>query len=202
MLPPSVFNFMSSLFIILPVRQKINQKYKAINKVKDVVCFLLSCRKYFCKYVESIKYLLDSASFDDSDKTIMYRGICVDKMWLCNLCTFATRPIKVLFSYFKIPSSCGLSLVALCSHCSPWRFVVMKCRWSLISVHGRWITCSLNTQAGLDRWQAARENICSDSRSKGRAEGMMERCDRLVCAVLSPQRAWPTYCLIVIPHSG
>lgn len=69
--------------------------------MKDVVCFLLSCRKYLCNYVESIKYLLDSASFDDSDKTIMYRGICVDKMWLCNLCTFATRPIKVLFSYFK-----------------------------------------------------------------------------------------------------
>lgn len=88
--------------IVTPLRQKIDLKYKAINKVKDVVCFLLSCRKYFCKYVESIKYLLDSASFDDSDKTIMYRGICVDKMWLCNLCTFATRPIKVLFSYFKI----------------------------------------------------------------------------------------------------
>lgn len=69
-------------------------KYKAINKVTDVVCFLLSCRKYFCKYVESIKYLLDSASFDDSDKTIMYRGVCVDKMWLCNLCTFATSPVS------------------------------------------------------------------------------------------------------------
>lgn len=25
------------------------------------------------------------------------------KLWLCNLCTFATRPIKILFSYFKIP---------------------------------------------------------------------------------------------------
>lgn len=83
---------------VSPTRDQ--SKYRAINKVKNVVCFL-SCRKYFCKYVESIKYLLDSASFDDSDKTIMYRGICVDKMWLCNLCTFATRLIKVLFSYFK-----------------------------------------------------------------------------------------------------
>jgi len=27
-------------------------------------------------------------------------------MWLCNLCTFATRPIKVLFSYFNISSPC------------------------------------------------------------------------------------------------
>lgn len=87
-------------------------KYKAINKVRDVVCFLLSCRKYFCKYVESIKYLLDSASFDDSDKTIMYRGVCVDKMWLCNLCTFATRPIKVLFSYFKIVCLSVFCLIA------------------------------------------------------------------------------------------
>lgn len=31
----------------------------------------------------------------------MYIETCVDKTWLCNLCTFATRPIKVLFSYFK-----------------------------------------------------------------------------------------------------
>lgn len=102
------------------VRQKINQKYKAINKVKDVVCFLLSCRKYFCKYVESIKYLLDSAFFDDSDKTIMYRGnLCWQKMWLCNLCTFATRPIKVLFSYFKKYSP----IVSDCLWWSPrWHF--------------------------------------------------------------------------------
>lgn len=101
---------------------KDESKYKAINKVKDVVCFLLSCRKYFCKYVESIKYLLDSASFDDSDKTIMYRGICVDNMWLCNLCTFATRPIKVLFSYFKISPSC-VCLPYTCLHRPLPRFV-------------------------------------------------------------------------------
>lgn len=120
--PASVFykseNHELTFQTVEPVRQKINQKYKAINKVKDVVCFLLSCRKYFCKYVESIKYLLDSASFDDSDKTIMYRGICVDKMWLCNLCTFATRPIKVLFSYFKNVSS-RVCLSSAHSHCSP-----------------------------------------------------------------------------------
>ena len=54
------------------------------------------------------KYLLDTASCDDGDKTIMYRELVLTgkKMWLCNLCTFATRPIKVLFSYFKLLLSC------------------------------------------------------------------------------------------------
>lgn len=33
---------------------------------------------------------------------------------------------------------------SLASHCSPRRFVVMKCKWSLIS---RWIPCSLNTRS-------------------------------------------------------
>lgn len=46
--------------------------------------------------------------------------------------------------------------------------------------HPRWIACSLNTQAGLDRWRAAWHNICSDPPSKGRVEGMMEGCDGLV----------------------
>lgn len=72
--------------------------------------YVFYCRKYFCKYVESIKYLLNSAFLFDGVggatgkkeiKTIMYIETCVDKTWLCNLCTFATRPIKVLFSYFK-----------------------------------------------------------------------------------------------------
>lgn len=68
--------------------------------------YVFYCRKYFCKYVESIKYLLNFAFFltaatEKEIKTIMYIGTCVDKMWLCNFCTFATRPIKVLFSYFK-----------------------------------------------------------------------------------------------------
>lgn len=75
-----------------PGRRHIDPNNTAIYiKVKDVVCFLLTCRKkYFCKYVESIKYLLTSASFDDSDKTIMYREVCVDKnvavqfMYICN----------------------------------------------------------------------------------------------------------------------
>lgn len=106
----------------------------------------------------------------------MYRGICVDKMWLCNLCTFATRPIKVLFSYFK-----NLAVVSVSERLArPCCFVMMKCKWGLMRVHSRWISCSLNTQAGLDRWQAAWHNICSDPPSKGRVEGMMEGCDGLV----------------------
>lgn len=45
--------------------------------------YVFYCRKYFCKYVESIKYLLISASLDDGRqkkeiKTIMYRSI----LWL------------------------------------------------------------------------------------------------------------------------
>lgn len=66
---------MSLLFAESHKRSVKKKTIEAINKLKDVVCFLLSCRKYFCKYVESIKYLPNSASFDDGDKkTIMYRG--------------------------------------------------------------------------------------------------------------------------------
>lgn len=69
--------------------------------------YVFYCRKYFCKYVESIKYLLISASLDDgrqikrNKNNNVQKSLVVDKTWLCNRCTFATRPIKVLFSYFK-----------------------------------------------------------------------------------------------------
>lgn len=46
--------------------------------------YVFYCRKYFCKYVESIKYLLISASLDDRKKeikSIMYRRI----LWLTNV---------------------------------------------------------------------------------------------------------------------
>lgn len=59
--------------------KKVNQKdIKAINKVKDVVCFLLSCRKYFCKYVESYKVFVEQLlPFDDGDKNNnVQRNLC------------------------------------------------------------------------------------------------------------------------------
>lgn len=57
--------------------------------------YVFYCRKYFCKYVESIKYLLISASLDDGRqkkeiKTIMYRrilwltNVAVQSMYICN----------------------------------------------------------------------------------------------------------------------
>lgn len=81
----------STLHIIQSKKKGQSKDIKAINKVKDVVCFLLSCRKYFCKYVESIKYLLNNCFLSTTaTKTIMYRGTCVDEhvavqfMYICN----------------------------------------------------------------------------------------------------------------------
>lgn len=121
------------------------------------VCFLLSCRNDFCKYVEySIKYLLSSASFGNNDKTIMYRRTCVNKMWLCNLCTFATRPIKVLFSYFNA------QLIALVFPLA----LITKCKWRSSLGGGEMCHMFIKYSAGLDRcWPW--ENICSSSGSKG-----------------------------------
>lgn len=61
--------------------------------------FYYLVEKYFCKYVESIKYLLNNcflstaqttATMTTKKQTIMYRGTCVDKhvavqfMYICN----------------------------------------------------------------------------------------------------------------------
>lgn len=69
--------------------------------------FYNPCRKYFCKYVES--HEVDGSPWqrqaDDLLMTIMCRrGLFGSdgEIWLCNLCTFATRMIKVLFSYFTL----------------------------------------------------------------------------------------------------
>lgn len=45
--------------------------------------------------------MLDSASFNDSDKTIMYRGICVDKK-ICGCAIYVHLQLDLLKFYLAI----------------------------------------------------------------------------------------------------